>query len=417
MSENRRIFGRSVAWGDTMWLKILMNTRLRWNPPPSANLCVLHGENLVTFGPAVIGDRPHLVLTVPPDSLWIGPSMLWRMLRLLPRLDLRFILWGGRSTLTRRAFGRLLRLYYLALLHEIEPRAVLTFIDDSVLFQWLCRFYPKATFIAVQNGIRSSADLTKFTSALCDPAPQQIHLPIYFCHGQRDVDQMRRHGAQVAEYVPVGSALAGAYHPSHTQSVRHRLCLVSLWHASMEFEGAYPDLWRGISQLDSYLERYSVETNTSVTIALRSADPREAAYFRRVFGPEVLLIPRVPGQSIYAVMAESDLIVSVSSTALMEAFGTGAKVCFVNLTGLSEHSMVEPGPWLIEDDDFSVFVSRLNYLLAMPIEQWRQETRDYSRYCMAGQDEPAHRVIQARIDAALFSGENYNKNISDRQNP
>jgi surface carbohydrate biosynthesis protein len=364
-------------------------------------LCVLHSENLSAFGPAVVGERPHVALAVPPDELWLGPGMLWRMLILSGRLEWGYILFGGVRGMARRLAGRLYRLYYLALLAHIAPKVVLTFVDDSVLFQWLWRAFPEATFMAVQNGTRAATGFEAFIAGLRDPEPRRIHLPIFFCHSQRDVELFTQAGADVREYVPVGSVRSMGLPPRGSVTTRHCICLVSQWHHHMEIGEAYPDLWHGMVRLDEYLARYQRETGTAVVVALRSHDPREAAYFRRVYGEDVEMVAFEPGVSTYRTMAASEVVLGMNSTAVMEAFGWGAKICYVNLTGRQCNSLVEPGPWLLEECSYDEFRRHMETLLSMPPAQWRELAEAYGRHCMAGQDIPAHLAIQARLDAAL----------------
>ena len=84
----------------------------------------------------------------------------------------------------------------------INPKVIITFIDNSSYYHWLCKRYKGAHFFAIQNGNRTNGQLEKTII--------QYHEHFY-CFGNYDRDRYARFDHHGDFFHPIGSLLGGYY--------------------------------------------------------------------------------------------------------------------------------------------------------------------------------------------------------------
>ena len=304
--------------------------------------------------------------------------------------------------------GSTRRVYLLACIEAIAPKVVITYIDNDYDFQWLSSQCDGIVFIAVQNGVRSDYDLSKWLPAAPHPA-SVISLPHYYCFGKHEIDLYSKYGYRIKQFYPVGS-LRGSYYFHHFSLVSARIenrqiCLISQWGASNLIRDCFwPEFYLGFNKLCEYLKRYVIDNKTSIVVALRGSSNEERAFFTSIFGEHAFLIRNDPDlMSSYSLVNESKLTITIDSTLGREAFSWGKRVLFCNMTGDQNYSCPTEGIWSLVDPTYQQFFDRLTEMLCMNQDQFTAQTKHCANYFM--QDPRlvnAHEEIRKHILSVLI---------------
>jgi hypothetical protein len=363
-------------------------------------------------GPLLVFDRAGSQYLIPYALDGLNPVVLptrFEEFYLTPRLILR--LFANLRHIDEWKLRQFYKIYLLSCLQEIAPRVVITWVDNSQYFQVLSRLYPAAHFLAVQNGYRHGASLMKASEGgLLSDNPKwgsRLELPEFFILGPYTEELYSRHGHRIARARPVGSFLAGYYKTEIAPGavpVEHDICLVSQWRAAIMDGDFLPNFRTGVTVMCERMARYAAERSLRVAVAAASADPREEAYFRKMFGAGVAVVRHDPAAfTTYRTMDRAEVSVAVLSTALFEAMGWGKKVLFCNFSGDAAYDCPLKGPWSVGGDEgYPEFARKLDALRSMSAQEYEAQAGPARRRLMSFDPaRPAHRVIREAVAAAL----------------
>ena len=226
----------------------------------------------------------------------------------------------------RGILGQIWRIYILSVIKVINPKVIITYIDNSPVFHWLCEHYVGAELIAIQNGSRVKIQLKSVKN--------NYNLQHYFCFGNYEKDLFTSFGYKVENYLPIGSLLCGYYLNNEmlNQSPTYDICVVSAWRGDIGNTKDVYDSMRSMEVLDKMLSKYIQETGIKVSIIMRSEPSskdrnmpefgNEEEYFKNLYPESVTLInPDFKRVNIYSEVIKGDLIISSGSTVLREVFG------------------------------------------------------------------------------------------------
>ena len=292
---------------------------------------------------------------------------------------------------------------------------MLTFIDNSAIFQKLSRSETRRDYFAIQNGTRTLACVRD--SLPPQPHPMaRISMSNFFCFGQRDVELFSGQGHQIDNYFPVGSLL-GSYYKTRQTAVPvapcFDLCLVSQWHSHFFGDlrgGEY--IWQaacrirqGLDGMHQFLMQLLDETDLRLAVCLRSDDVEEHRFYEVLFKERAVLISAERENfSTYRTVEASNLTIGLNSTVLSEVFAWGNKVMWCNVPADEHFQMTEAGPAYFTGTEYAVFKRQVLQMLAMSPTQFSAATRSHAHFINAFDSErPAHKVIRQAVLASLSS--------------
>ena len=221
-----------------------------------------------------------------------------------------------------------------ACLVTINPKAVITGIDNCSRFAWLSKNCNSFPFIAIQNGLRLAYDSE-------DGHP--YHVQHLFCFGQKEINDFPKMGYEVDNCYPVGSLLASRKFNMTMQQEpsKNDLLIVSCWRGNIGFSKDVQDSMKTMNIMDNLLAKYLKKSNLKATIMLRSERNgidwfmpeigySEEDYYKLIYDNLVNIVePNFKERNIYPAMQCSNLIVaSFPTTCLIEAFSIGKKVLY-----------------------------------------------------------------------------------------
>lgn len=322
--------------------------RFSWGDPPRAAIVISEGkvkqdEILLPL----LGGSPYVTI-LPWDRSW--------------PLSPRILFWTAVHALRLR---NLKAAYMIALLRVVDPAIVVTYIDNSLLFQRVVRAYPGPRYLSIQNGGRLVGR---------DHEGQRVFQGDFACFGAVDVEQYRSYGAEVARYHPVGSlkdAYYRAQYAGRPAAKRFDLCLVS--QIKPFHEKVYPKTMQGLELQARHLRRFAESRGLTVSVAARRHPAAQAdlfawekAWFHERLGPAAVVVPNLEAEyTAYRTMDESRVSLAMHTSMLREAFGRGGRVLSCNYSGDANYDFPLPGPWALSDPSYEAFEARLSSLLDM----------------------------------------------------
>jgi len=251
--------------------------------------------------------------------------------------------------------------YQYSTIELFKPSVVITFVDNSIIFQWMSCNYTNANFYAIQNGSRSKYEL--YYHYYHD---FKHNLTNFFCFGEYETEKYREYGHSVNNFIPVGSFRHAIYrknNPLNNDAIMYDIALISQ-HKLTTFDGSNKRLKENLELIDQYLSNFLRENkNISLIILCRSEEDseqgkKEKQYFSSIYGDKVICrFKNDVYESTYKGIDQSDLIVCCNSTALLEAVGMGKKVLFCDYSGDRIWADYPSGIWLHTEKD-SVSFSR-----------------------------------------------------------
>ncbi len=294
-------------------------------------------------------------------------------------------------------------IYLKACLVTINPKAVITFIDNSYSFSWLsknCRNFP---FIAIQNGSRLSYAASKNFKFFYQ------HL---FCFGKHEVNQFKRLGYEVENAYPVGSLAASLHFNPHVSNIQleYDLLIVSSWRGNIGFDEDVRDTLYSMKIMDCLLARYVVERGIKAAVMLRAEREsehwyipeiklNEAEYYQGIYGDSVsILETNFSQRNIFLAIQKSELIVSYLSTALLEAYGIGKKILYCNFTGKNLYHQDFDGSILTSNKDYEAFSHAIDDLLSISGLEYSKLHHLRQKYFMNfPNDGPTYKVVMEKV--------------------
>ena len=378
------------------WLR---SVKVYWGRPEPVRVAIFDATNADYLIPLCAGAK-NIVMDIPAKTVFLNwtliGNLLWRALR-------------GHGVHES---------YLTALLRQLQPAIVITFIDNSDLFSRVARINHKhMRFLAIQNAARY--DVVE----LLPERARQIFLPEFACFGEYERDLYTSKGAQVGVFSPVGSLRESYFrrfwkseHVSGAQhSYEYDLCVVA--EASPGWDKFYPGFEDAIGRVASYAVRYAKEHRLRIVIAgKRDVSPSqvraqihqrevELAWYKKYIGADIPITPRVRDEfTTYGLISKSRLSMALMSTALREATNRGCKVLFCNFSKDPRWDFCVDGVWSLTKDSYEDFSERVSNLLAMPEQDYLAQSAKMSAYVMNNEDAAPTYVQLEKIIAGALAG-------------
>ena len=365
---------------------------------------VIYDEVNSNFIEKIIGERYSIkIFKVRPIVLYFSFKIFTVFFKLFYKLDIKFIVRNKRGML----IGFLLeirRLYVLACLISMKPKAIVSLIDNSEDYHWLSKNCKSFPFIAIQNGSRLKYALIEHTD---------FYLQHYFCFGTHEKKLFSQIGIKVENYYPVGSLVASlAFKPKeYLFSKCYDILVISCWRGNIGFSKEVRETMKSMHIMDELLSKYLHEKNLKAAIILRSEEEKEhwympdvgmteLEYYKGLYPEDVEIIKnQLDERNIYPLLQQSNLLISCLSSALIEGFGIGKKALFCNFTGTDEYHLDFDPAIVTTDSSYENFSKQLDALLDMAQQDYNYEYRKLQQYYMHFPErKTTHELIADTID-------------------
>ncbi|HIF15600.1 MAG TPA: hypothetical protein EYQ86_09955 [Bacteroidetes bacterium] len=272
--------------------------------------------------------------------------------------------------------------YQYSRIEYYQPSIVITFIDNSSIFQWISRHYSKSNFFAIQNGNRSKKELT---------LDFKNNLTTFFTFGDYEKKQYYKYGHNANVFAPVGSFISAIYCNEiiSTDINKYDICLVSQHKLAIFNDIKNDELKNNLELIDNNLSKYlTTHKNLSLLVLCRytrdsDGGKFEQEYFNSVYGQKAKLYFQDNFEySTYKGMAESSMIISCYSTSATEASGWGKKVLFCDYSKNNIFADYKTGIWLTTNSEYNVFSDIVTKIISMDKAKYKDLTGDYFNHIM-----------------------------------
>lgn len=289
-------------------------------------------------------------------------------------VDLRSVNLGNwfKGSGVRKFCKRIYVRYLLSVIKVASPKVVITYIDNSTVFQCLSTIDNTRRYIAVQNSVRNQYNV-KFVLENDTNHGKIIH-DIFFCFGPSVKNLYNEHNHSVNLFSYSGGSLAVSHflknNSYNESSEKYDICLISQW-IKRNFENDNKQLGEAAISIKkatilllNEISNFMIKTNKSLVVCLRTSDPNEKLFYSKFFKNDISFVSPKDGKfSSYSGFMESKVVVGVSSTLLIEALSLGKKSLWCNLDNHKFHKIIQDENHVCNVIKRQDFFKKLNYLL------------------------------------------------------
>ena len=345
-------------------------------------------------------------------------------------------MWAFIRTILRMQFST--SAYVVAYIEMIQPKVVMTFIDNDVNFYKLKNLCPKTKFVAIQNGIRanySGSPTLGFFDQLSVALNEAELSSDYLCvFGSASAKQLTRFIE--TDTITIGSLKNNLFAASkNKRDVVSDVVLISQYPPFSVHEVSrriyfgnefipLADFYRIESLVAKLVAQYCVSNNFSFTVCGKRDNTRADEY--EFFKESIGLLPwsykpRTSTYSTYEIADSANVIVSIDSTVGQEFLARGKRVAFMSGRTQSADPLglaqvrdtnfgypldLSPTGKFWTDQATATELSRiLDYLQAVTDEEWATEIAPYNESLMAYQPgNPVFKKLVLDLGLTLIDG-------------
>ena len=311
---------------------------------------------------------------------------------------------------------RLRIIYEMSVLDYYSPIIVFTYVDNNALFKNISKIDNKRKYFALQNGTRFDWVINAVGKSKIKKTMNKMN---YLSLGEYEKDLFKEYGDYNCNVVPVGSfRMSINNHYDNEVKNKYNICIVSTminFSENCELANQKIDrarllynvndnefylMWKKLSQ---HLRKYIQEKNLSVIIPLRYENNEfEKEFFYKRFN-DIGTIKERTKFGTYHAMNNSEIIVSIGCTTLLEAMGLGKKIMQIDYskshhwTGYYKDTITN-----LNDDSYESFEKKMNYLFSISTNQYQNEINNYSKYLIKyNSKSPTYELIKNELKRYL----------------
>lgn len=354
--------------------------KLNFKKPKSKSIVVFDGASnndltfiLKNFEYFVFENREHRIKEINLSGLVIIYSILYfYKIIIKKRLKLEY-------------------LYFCALIKSINPKVIITSVDNSVQFFLISKLLENYYFImAIQNANRLDyyREDYKFKKKLTDlDLNSKVYIPNYFCFGEEEIRLSKKYNLNIRNFYKYGSIRASNYfqylseNNIEIQKDKFDICLISEHSDNLNSRMNREYIEEGFVKLAKFTIKFVVENNLKFIFASKrkrgSIDfNNELEFYKKHLDKkehEYLLnnLNEKKNQySSYNALFQSTIAVACQSTLLKDKIGRKEKILSCNLTNFDMYNFPIKGFCSINNCDYMDFSSRLKKIREMSIDDY-----------------------------------------------
>jgi surface carbohydrate biosynthesis protein len=301
-----------------------------------------------------------------------------------------------------------------SIVDSLNPKVIITFIDNSPLMGIIYKEFPDKTCMSIQNGFRTGF-------AYPTGSFRKLSMHTLFGFGKYEKKMLDNEKVYIKEYVPVGSLRYGIHKKYFSSAIKQKynICFISDY-SGVPKDNALKELKNNSSKLFTCLVNICQKYNYTICVALRSDKDskgyiNEINYYNNLDSHSIAsMVPNKMSElRSYSTVLSADVAVTTISTMGFEVLGSGKKVLF----GAGADNFRLAKSWdsynmfqklenfnLLNEISVDAVYKKLKFLLQMDIENYVRFTEKSRIYYMNNINSiPAHELIQDNIDKYLIN--------------
>ena len=332
--------------------------------------------------------------------------------------------------------------YVVAYIEMIQPKVVMTFIDNDVNFYKLKNLCPKTKFVAIQNGIRANysgyPSLGFFDQLSIAIKGEKLSADHFCAFGDAAAAQISRYIQ--CEPISIGSLKNNLFvSPEITETASYEVVLISQYppfsvqdESRRIYFGNYAiapaDFYKVEALAAKMIAEYCFRQNLTFAVCGKreGSSSNEYDFFDQAIGS----LPwtyrsRTSSNSTYELSSAAKIVVSIDSTVGQEFLARGKRVAViaartqvadsVGLFNRKDTAFGYPldfsptGKFWTNEASEPELVRILDYLQAVTDEEWATEIAPYNESLMAYQPgNPVFKNLLLDLGLTLNDGERFN---------
>lgn len=362
--------------------------------PNKSSVLIYDNENSEVIKKYVLADLSYSILYTRWEKIFLSPNIIFRMVERI----FTGSLFGGSFV------SKLYRAYLISYIEYVDPKVVITIIDNDILYYVISNYFPNIKFYAIQNGTRFPEHVCAHKKALLpfgNPNDDNSYNVIIICFGYKEKAYYINSNFCVKDILPLGSLKASIYEDILSKKTGNKesydICLVSQYTGTKEDIETLLEL----NKINSFIKKLIDETGYKLCISFRSNEKGELDYFKDCFEDSIYFINcHTEIFSTYHAMHSSKLIIAYSSTCVFEAISLDKKVLFC---GPNNHKYnlfgdVEIPSLFVSTENYSSFKDAVINLIDMDSDTYVNELQMYKRYLMnSDEDVPLYIYLRDSI--------------------
>ena len=254
--------------------------------------------------------------------------------------------------------GNIVTAYFCALIKIINPKLVITMIDNSLKYFELTKiFKKKITFLAIQNAARYDILINKFLLRKKKTKlnfSEKFYFDTLFCFGKHEVDHYKKNNINVNNFKDIGSLQLSNYlyylkeNKKNLPEKFFDFSLTSEGHIGLDKEYSESGLAKRWSKIVSFSIKFAKNRNKKFNYIFK----REKKVGRGFFEHELVFLEKYLEKedldflfqnctykdpsifSSYNAIAKSKVLIGCTTSMLREKLALGGKILSCNFSGL-----------------------------------------------------------------------------------
>ena len=281
--------------------------------------------------------------------------------------------------------------YLISLIDQIDPKLILSFIDNSYKFSFFSRIRKKKyKFLAIQNGARYEHKiLNLLRKKKIDIEFKNFFIPYFCCFGEYEIYDYKKTKQDIGEFNIVGSLRLSnfLFNKKNLEKIsvkkKNDILLISdvyCWDKILE-KLNFP-IEEGLINLIKFTIKFSRKNKFKIKIAARSKSndfKREKEFYRENLDKNdyKYLLKNIFFRSnnfkTYKIMQNSKIVIGTMSTMLRENLSLNGKTFACNFTKTDIFDFPIKGLCFSKSSNYSDFEKQLFEIYKMPIKKYHQQ--------------------------------------------
>ena len=323
--------------------------------------------------------------------------------------------------------GNILSSYLISIIYIINPKVVITYIDNSLKFSEVALRFKKINkrikFIAVQNGSRYEILENEFlfkNNITKENINKKFYIPTFLTFGKYENQIYQKLKIKVIKSQPVGSLSLERYNEYKRKNKikikkKKQICLLSdhgAWQSKIN--EADNNIEKNFVLLTNFCIKFSKKYNYKIKICQKRMKDknldnekifendyfREKKAFKKYVNPKYFsyfkksLLKRDKNIfKTYLHMEESEVLISTMSTMLRENLSLRNKILAANLTGNNIYDFPINEFFSFNDNCYEKFEKKLLSIIKMDNKTYFKKIGKNSDYCIIKNKSPSKKII------------------------
>ena len=285
-------------------------------------------------------------------------------------------------------------LYCYALIRIINPKVIITSIDNSVQFFQISKLLESYYFImSIQkhNALDFPISYYRFKKKLTNlDFNSEVYIPNYFCFGEEEIKLSKESNLDIKNFYKCGSIRSSNYfHHLNENNIKIQknkfdICLISESAPGHNTRMGRKYLEEGFGKLAKFTIKFAIDNNLKFIFASKripgsKESESELEFYKKYLDKneyKYLLNNYNKREDIYSsfnVLFQSTIAVGCQSTLLIDKISRKEKILSCNLTNFDLYNFPIKGFCSINNCDYNVFSTRLKKIKEMSLADYFQD--------------------------------------------